>query len=186
MKNLQFPAILVQLLLTCNALVASTYSTSASVAITDQYTSKISVNVTGHHEIHDLDILVDITHPSVFDLELSLVAPDGNSICLNSYDFDEFFIDADYDRTIFDDDATYSIKQAAAPFRGRFKPIDKKTLAYFHGLDAHGKWTLLVTDKVYGDTGTINRFDVMITNPEPATIALLLAGSAIIRLRRKN
>ena len=72
--------------------------------------------------INDLDVHISITHTSVFDLQLFVQSPVGTRMCLNMYDFTEFFEGADYKQTIFDDEAHVSIEEGEPPFTGRFRP----------------------------------------------------------------
>jgi subtilisin-like proprotein convertase family protein len=138
--------------------------------------------------ISDLDVRINITHTNVFDLQLFLQSPASTRICLNMYNpFDEFFVGANYTNTIFDDEALLSIKEAEAPFTGRFIPIDVdpyNKLSKFDDENAHGSWHLQIYDWWPTDTGTFNRFELMITTPapEPATAMLLTFGAGLIRL----
>lgn len=84
--------------------------------------AEATINVPDHITIADLDVGINITHSHVFDLKLFLQSPQGTQICLNTYNFDEFFDGGDYTGTIFDDEAQYPIEHGQPPFNGQFKP----------------------------------------------------------------
>ena len=132
--------------------------------------------------ISDLDVRIDITHANVFDLQLFVQSPDGTRICLNMYDFTEFFEGADYKQTIFDDEAEVPIEQGEPPFSGRFRPkaIDPlNLLEVFTGKNAYGSWQLQIYDMWPTDTGTLDSAELIITAPEPATAMFLIFGAGL-------
>ena len=145
------------------------------------------INVTEHIFISDIDIEINITHTSAFDLQLFLQNPAGTSVLLNFYNFNEFFEGADYIRTIFDDEADLGIEQAHSPFTGRFRPRAPESLSVFDGQDAYGRWHLSIYDAYYADIGTLENAQLLITTPEPATAVLLCFGITIlIKIRRRH
>jgi subtilisin-like proprotein convertase family protein len=141
------------------------------------------IKVPDHLVISDLDTGISLTHTNVFDLQIFLQSPAGTRICLNVYDpYDEFFVGANYTNTIFDDEALFSIKEGSAPFAGRFRPVEPYKLSKFDGQDACGFWRLQIYDAFYWDTGTFNRFELMISAPEPATALLLTLAAGLLKL----
>jgi subtilisin-like proprotein convertase family protein len=89
--------------------------------VSDQATINSSISVsgtTGH--IQDIDVLLDITHPAVRDLDIFLISPNGVRV--------ELATDAapdsgsNFSQTVFDDQAATAILNASAPFTGRFRP----------------------------------------------------------------
>jgi len=143
------------------------------------------IEIPHHFIIHDIDVGVTLTHTNVFDLQIFLKSPAKTTICLNMYDFDPSLKGEDYTNTIFDDEASLAIEQAQPPFTGRFRPIDK--LSAFDGEDSFGPWRLRIYDAFYADTGTFNRFELVITNPEPATAVFLVVGAGLmIRLNNSK
>jgi len=138
------------------------------------------IDVAEHRIISDLDVEISITHSNVFDLQIFLVSPANTRICLNMYNFDDFFRGANYSQTIFDDEADVPIEQGVPPFTGRFRPVEPYKLSAFDGQDAFGQWRLQVYDAYYADTGTLNNFQITIANPEPATILLLALGAGLM------
>ncbi len=140
------------------------------------------IEVPHHFIIHDIDVGITLTHTSVFDLQIFLQSPAGTTICLNMYNFDQFFKGANYTQTIFDDEALLAIEQAQPLFTGRFRPIEPYRLSAFDGEDSFGPWKLQVYDAFYADTGTLNSFELVITSPEPATAVLLTLGFSLMTL----
>lgn len=143
------------------------------------------IKVPDHLVISDLDTGISLTHTNVFDLQIFLQSPTGTRICLNMYNYDEFFVGENYTNTVFDDEALLSIKEGNAPFTGRFRPVDVdpyNKLSKFDGQDAYGSWRLQIYDAFYNDTGTFNCFELMIETPEPATAVLLTFGIGLVSL----
>jgi subtilisin-like proprotein convertase family protein len=141
------------------------------------------INIPDHHIIKDLDIEVNITHTNVFDLQLFLVSPAGTTVCLNKYTIPEFFIKANYIDTIFDDQATLSIKQGQAPFTGRYHPLNP--LNVFNGQDTFGLWQLRIYDAYYSDRGKLDSYGLFVSGvPEPSTFLILVMGAVFAKLCR--
>src|SRR4030042_4161910 len=82
------------------------------------------IDVPDHLTIFDLDIGINLTHSSVFDLQIFLISPSGTSVCLNMYDLEDYFNGEDNIKTIFDDEAGTPISQAGSDLSGRFQPVD--------------------------------------------------------------
>ncbi len=143
------------------------------------------IEIPYHYTIHDIDVGITLTHTSDFDLQILLKSPAGKTVCLNMYNFDQFFKGANYTNTVFDDEAVLAIEQAQPPFTGRFRPLEQ--LSAFDGKDAFGTWSLRIYDAWAWDTGTLNKFELVITNPEPATAVFLAVGfGLIIRLNNSK
>ena len=145
----------------------------------------VAIEVPDLFFISDIDVRINITHTNVFDLQLFVQSPDGTKICLNMYDFTEFFEGADYKQTIFDDEAEVPIEQGEPPFAGRFRPkaIDPQNLlGAFTGKNACGLWQLQINDMWPSDTGTLDSAELIITTPEPATAMFLIFGAGFVIL----
>jgi subtilisin-like proprotein convertase family protein len=140
------------------------------------------VVIPDHYIVGDIDVAITITHTCVFDLQLYLQSPWGTKICLNMYSpYKEFFKGENYTQMIFDDEADVPIKEAEAPFTGRFKPMEP--LDIFDGQDVSGRWRLQVYDAYFADRGTLNNFELIVTDtPEPNTILLFAGGLLLTRL----
>ncbi len=145
------------------------------------------IEINRHFTILDLDVGITLTHSNVFDLQIFLQSPEGTTLCLNTYDFREFFEGEDYTQTVFDDEAEVPIEEAEPPFTGRFKPKAGNLLEIFDDQDAYGPWRLQIYDAWNADTGTLESFELTITTvPEPATVALLVLGAGLAALLRPH
>jgi len=142
------------------------------------------IEIGDHFTIYDLDVGITLTHTKVFDLQIFVQSPAGTSLCLNMYNFDEFFEGEDYEDTIFDDEAALPIEEGQPPFTGRFRPRSPAKLSVFDGQDNFGQWKLQIYDAYYYDTGNFESFEVMITIAEPATVTLLMLGVGLVTLFR--
>ena len=143
------------------------------------------LNVDEHFFISDLNVTINIEHTRVFDLTIFLVSPDETRICLAAYNpYTEYFDGANYLNTTFDDEADIYLKAAPVPFTGYFKPQKSNRLSVFDGTDAFGQWRLLVLDRYAYDSGRLTEFTLAFTNPEPATLSLLIFGAVLVRRRR--
>lgn len=92
-------------------------------------------------KITKLTVKVNIEHPYLKDIIMSLIAPDGTEVVLakeNGGSGDN------YTNTVFDDDASTSIAEGTAPFTGSFKPIGN--LSDFNGINPTGDWKLKLVD----------------------------------------
>lgn len=147
-----------------------------------------TIEVPDHLLIEDLNVSVSLTHTNVFDLQLFLTSPSGTTVLLNVYDsFTEYFEGADYDQTVFDDEAELSIADATPPFHGWFRPRTDGALAAFDGEDAFGCWRLQIYDAHTVDKGHLEAFGLIVTAiPEPATVLVLLAGLGFVGLSRRR
>jgi hypothetical protein len=139
------------------------------------------IEITDHFIVSDLDVRISITHTNVFDLQIFLQSPVGTRICLNMYTFLEFFEGANYTQTVFDDEAQLSIKEALPPFTGSFRPLEHYKLSDFDGQDIYGIWRLQIYDAWDWDTGTLDRCELFITTPEPATVIFLILGAGLLK-----
>ncbi len=144
------------------------------------------IDIPDHFTVCDLEVSINVTHSHVFDLQLYLKSPTGTRLCLNMYDLNEFFDGENYTQTIFDDEAQLSIEQGQPPFTGRFRPVSGTLLSVLDGQDTYGPWRLQIYDAYYADTGTLDRFELIITIPEPATIVLVILATRLVSLFRRN
>jgi subtilisin-like proprotein convertase family protein len=118
----------------------------------------------GLGDIRDINVLIDIQHTFVDDLNISLTGPGGSSVLLVGREGGS----ADNFRaTILDDEAAGGIEDARAPFRGVFRP--EGSLADFDGSDPSGTWTLEIRDEAFADGGRLRLWAIEIESaiPEP-------------------
>lgn len=79
-----------------------------------------TLNITGDGQLIDLDLGdLNVTHPAVGDLKISLIKPNGTSVVLMDQEGGDT---SNIVGLTFDDSASASILGAAAPFTGRFRP----------------------------------------------------------------
>ncbi|WP_372717378.1 S8 family serine peptidase [Novipirellula sp.] len=110
---------------------------------------------------------IDFDRDRTSDLKATLIAPNGARAILFS-DFGNRF--DDLEGTTFDDTATVSISNAAAPFTGLFLPVESITPLL--GSDPNGEWTLEVVNGVDGEGGTLKGWTLnfLLSNPRTSTI----------------
>ena len=95
--------------------------------------------------LEDVDVMVDVTHPTVSELDITL-AHAGRVVSLTT---DNGGFGGNYRDTVFDDEAAGPITAGSPPFTGSFRP--ESPLSAFDGLPMSGVWTLTVKD----DTGPL-------------------------------
>ncbi|MFO0909702.1 MAG: proprotein convertase P-domain-containing protein [Isosphaeraceae bacterium] len=124
-----------------------------------------TLNVNGlNTPLTDLNVVLNINHTWVGDLNISLKGPNNVTIPLilrrgSSGD--------NFTGTILDDQAATSITSVTsgnAPFTGSWRP--EQPLAGFNGINPNGTWSLLISDVVSSDTGTLLNWSLVITSGE--------------------
>ena len=133
-------------------------STNVPIATIDQNFIVSSINVTGLSAIADLDVTVNITHPSVGDLDLFLQSPTGSFILLTG---SVGGAGSNFTGTTFDDEATLAISAGQSPFTGSFQPV--QPLSAFDGLDPTGTWSLFIQDLGTMNSGTLDSWSLTLT-----------------------
>ncbi len=131
-----------------------------SIAIPDDPFEYVTVPLSVGHAltIADLNVLINVRHGYVADLDINLIAPDGTAIKLtndNGFGGDHFI------NTEFDDQATQfitAVQASDAPFTGRYRP--EEPLSRFNGLNSQGIWTLSINDDTEDDSGTFVGFSL--------------------------
>ncbi|QDU75666.1 Calcium-dependent protease precursor [Bremerella volcania] len=126
-------------------------STNVPVSITDNNTVSSNLSVSGLTGIiSDVNITLNISHTYDSDLEVSLIAPTGESVLL----FNRIGGSGNnFTGTTLDDEAVLAITAGSPPFTGTFRP--QGSLSDFDGLNPNGTWTLSVTDHASLDTGQV-------------------------------
>ena len=130
----------------------------------------------------DLDVALNISHPFTQDLRVELISPAGT--------VQELFLNmggltvnqANFERTVLDDEAAMSILDGAAPFSGSFQP--ENPLTVFDGEDPNGVWTLVVLDETSTNAGELDNWSLTPTTAvEPATLTDADGSYAFIGLQ---
>jgi len=114
-----------------------------------------SINVNYDSSILDIDVLVDLTHSWVNDLLLYLETPTGDRFLLSGSLGGE---NDNYTQTLFDQESNINIDESAAPFSGRFVPV--QNISSIYGTSSKGIWKLIVTDQEKQDTGQLLEFEL--------------------------
>lgn len=143
-----------------NTYTSSTISVSAKdvpSTIPDEGLVNSHVAVAPLVSINNVKIQINIDHPYDSDLQAYLISPANTRVQLFSGVGES---GANFHGTTFDDDASTSILDGAAPFTGSFRP--SQSLSAFEGENAHGTWTLEVSDHFQGDQGTLLSWTLMI------------------------
>jgi len=109
------------------------------------------INVEDNFLIKDLNIVVNMSHNRVSDLQAKIISPSGKSVLLtNDLCNGQNMIDI-----IFDNNALKGIYGVEAPYiTGSFKPIE--SLEKFHGEPANGNWKLVINDLKANETGFLD------------------------------
>ena len=109
--------------------------------------------------IADLNISMNLSHTYDSDLKITLVAPDGTQAVLVNRRGGS---SNHFTNTVFNDEATVSIVQGAAPFSGSYRP--EASLSAFDGKNAQGTWQLWVDDVARYDVGKINAWSISLNS----------------------
>jgi subtilisin-like proprotein convertase family protein len=116
-----------------------------------------TIAISANKIIRDVNVTVNITHPWIGDLDLTLISPSGKSVLLVASRQDE---GDNYTNTVFDDNALNELISGTAPYTGTFKP--EGTLSNFYDEESFGNWTLKASDSGPEDIGTINSWSLEI------------------------
>jgi subtilisin-like proprotein convertase family protein len=110
-----------------------------------------------------VSVCLDITHTWDGDLDLTLEAPNGAQLALS---LDNGGSADNYTNTCFTQTATQNIQTGSAPFTGNWIP-EGGPLDNLVGVPVNGAWTLIITDQVGGDQGTLNTWSLEILQSGP-------------------
>ena len=127
-----------------------------------------SLDVTEDFSISDIDVYVNITHTYIWDLDVRIQHPDGETQSVL------FYRDCDGEDNIdatFDDQAENIIscgENANIGLYGRFKTSANANipLSTLNGMNSAGTWLLGVRDFYNEDIGTLNQFSMKICQEE--------------------
>jgi|GEM_PF-4862844 len=123
----------------------------------DIVTSIITVieNGTIGNEFSIDNLMLDIMHSFVGDLDLTLTSPEGTILILSNENGGS---GNNYTDTVFQDGGD-AINAVSAPFTGTFEPQGGSFAATFMGEEINGDWTLTITDVFSSsEAGTLNNF----------------------------
>lgn len=117
-----------------------------------------TINIETEGYIEDINVIVDISHTRAGDLAFWLISPDGEEVLLSLQNGGN---GQDYNNTVFDDDAEFSITESYPPFTGSFIP--QGSLSDFNGKNVAGSWALRLFDFHNNNEGTLVDWCVSIT-----------------------
>ena len=125
--------------------------TAATTPPADGLTQTFKFEITDTGNINDLDVMIDLVHTHVDDLDVFLESPDGTLVELLTDVEDD---SENFTTTTLDDEAAESISTGESPFSGEFQP--EGFLRDFDGKEITGTWRLHVTDDTAnGETGAL-------------------------------
>jgi subtilisin-like proprotein convertase family protein len=125
------------------------------------------LTVPGSPRIADLDVLIELTHSLMNNLDVELTAPTGNTVGLFSdIGSSTSGLDTTLDFTL-DDEAGIPIGVFAVVAGANFTPELNHRLAWFDGQPAGGVWTLTVRDDLAADSGDLTGWSLRICQPSP-------------------
>lgn len=129
---------------------AQRQSTDTPKSIPDPGQIQSSMTVAGDDEIYDVNVRVDIGHPFIGDLRVSLIGPDGTTVRLHDQQ----------GGSSNDIHTTYDTQTA---------PVD--SLGVFNGRSAQGTWKLKVEDLASFSRGTLMSWALeLVTRPFEAKL----------------
>ncbi len=147
--------------------VCTTYSsTDTPLAIPDGpglVTS--SITVPGNPRVADLDLVLNLTHANMPDLDLTLVAPAGNEVAL----FTDIGSSTQTQMNLrLDDEAALPITSFSV-VSGVAVQGEAQTarLSWLDGQDAGGTWTLRVNDDLAANGGSLQSWSLVVCEVEP-------------------
>lgn len=113
--------------------------------------------------VQGLEVMVNITHPFVNDLKITLYGPDPDGLG-NGPPISVVLSDRNggggnnYSNTRFNDSSLLLIQDQFAPFSGIYQP--ETPLSVFNGSPLAGNWTLRIEDLQGEDVGTLNSWSI--------------------------
>lgn len=140
-----------------SAATRTTSSGNLHLAIKDRQATTSALRVRQAGTIKDIDVYVRINHGSDGDLDLFLISPKGKAIQLSTNNggggsnYGSGPADCTGSFTVFDDEASVAIYNAAASFVGPYKPEQK--LSGLDGSSRKGTWRLLIGDDTANTVG---------------------------------
>lgn len=165
-------------------------STDTPLPMPDDRTTRFSnLNVSGIGVVSDLNVVLNIGHTFIGDLDIYLIGPNSTRIDLTT----DNGSGTDGMNVTLDDEATsivtaFPTTSGTGPVTGSWRP--EQALSAFDGVNADGLWQLEWTDDAGGDFGTLNSWSLTFSSGEQSRVtaadgtysfANLAAGSHIVR-----
>jgi subtilisin-like proprotein convertase family protein len=141
---------------TVNTICQPTYASALNLnlAVTDSQEANHTINVTDSGVISDVKVNVNITHPWIEDLVVTVTHPNGTSaskLWNRNCTFQDNIV-------ITFEDWANNINCNSTGAGNTYAPSE--LLDVFDGLDALGAWSINVKDLASGDNGTLNSWSL--------------------------
>lgn len=129
------------------------------IAIPDFFTPGITstIEISESGPIAAIEVIVDITHSWIGDLEVSLISPQGTRALLHN-----------------------RAGGGQHDIRRTYTPTDTPALGVFTNQSAQGNWVLAVSDRARRDEGTLNRWRLKLALPQDQRIRVTSTESVTI------
>ncbi len=136
-----------------------------------------SITVAQAANIADIDVLLDLEHSLMSELDVTLTAPDGNVVALFTDIGSAQRPNVDL---VIDQQAALALGSYHNLNGVHFSPESNFSLDWFAGQQAQGQWTLTIYDTADGNGGTLNSWGLRICGmPAPADCPTGKARSVI-------
>jgi subtilisin-like proprotein convertase family protein len=127
-------------------------------------------------------VCMNFTHTYDADLEIRIIAPDGTSATLSSYNGGG---GDDYLNTCFNSSASTNITQGAPPFTGTFIPQGQ--MGYVNNnQNGNGVWTLRIIDSYGGDYGTLTSWSLTFGNNPASYFSFASSNLPLVVINTNN
>ena len=145
-----------------------------------QGTLAVSLQITDHLLIKDVDVYLNISHEYVNELVIILESPQRERISLKNFQSTWREKKPHMHNTIIDDSGILW-EEASPPYSTRIRPPAGQYLSGFNDSLACGTWNLQIYDDGYKDSGILESWGLSIEGtsmPEPC--GLFFAGMAFV------
>lgn len=140
---------------TCTQYASANNLNIAIADNTESLSESNSINITDNSTITDINIGVNITHPYIADLGISIVSPESTELVLKTvkdcFDEKNFIITFD--------DQSIQLNCSETTGNPSYRSVND-LLSVLNGEQVEGVWTINVGDFQPGDTGTLNSWFV--------------------------
>ena len=148
----------------CGNIFTATDFTNATVANIANSSATVPIEVTGGLMIGDINVILDISHSYIQDMQYYLEGPAAIGSPIITLFEEPCGNNQDILCTVDDDGVDFTCGSGQPSITGVVKP--KENLAAFNNLPADGTWILRVVDPYNGDGGVINSVSLSICNIE--------------------
>jgi subtilisin-like proprotein convertase family protein len=155
-----------------------TASNNSPTPIISTLTTNSTINITEDIPISDINVSVDITHPYIEDVVITLESPSGTVItliaskCGSNPDMVATFDDAG--------NPTVTCATSSPSISGTLKPA--QPLSAFNGESSLGTWTMSVTDTGIGDDGVLTSWNIEYCGVQAQTLSTTEFDASLIKM----